>query len=156
MARQRGLWKKLEILSHGTDNTQKTQSLKGKEEKEMKRETVISLVENLFYLVAGVLAIVLHQMATNYANSVRPYSGAIGGEIFVPILVYGICFFVIKNTAELLRNFDFKPSRKKEFKNYKSLQAQAKIKKNGTVIVYNRDGSKQKFSDFGSFIESMK
>lgn len=122
----------------------------------MKRETVINLVENLFYLVAGILAIVLHQMATNYANSVRPYSGAIGGEIFVPILVYGICFFVIKNTAELLRNFDFKPSRKKEFKNYKSLQAQAKIKKNGTVIVYNRDGSKQKFDNFGKFIESMK
>ena len=134
----------------------KIQSLKGKEKKEMKKETVINLVENLFYLVAGVLAIVLHQMATNYANSVRPYSGAIGGEIFVPILVYGICFLIIKKIAEWVRTFDFKPSRKKEFKNCKSLQAQAKIKKNGTVIVYNRDGSKQKFDNFGKFIESMK
>ena len=33
MVRQTALWKKLETLSHGTDNTQKTQSLKGKEEK---------------------------------------------------------------------------------------------------------------------------
>lgn len=117
------------------------------------RERVLNITENLLYIVGGIFAIKMSHLAVDYSTMERGYY-AIGGEIFVSILVYGVLYLIIKNGFNYLNEKEYISSRK-QFANNPCMQATAKIRKNGKVIVKNRDGSKSRYNNLAEYLSTM-